>query len=126
MKTLPVKINNKEHMAYVQKIRGVLWVHLNGKTFTYKPIEKGFENSGGKAVVDPSVIIAPMPGKIIKVLKKVGEEISEGETVVVMEAMKMEYALTTATNVKIKKINCSEGGQVSVGDKLVEMEVLNG
>ncbi|MCJ8275616.1 MAG: acetyl-CoA carboxylase biotin carboxyl carrier protein subunit [Bdellovibrionales bacterium] len=125
MKTLTLEINGQEQTAYVEKLKGVLWVHMNGKTFTYKPEEVGGE-AGGQQVVDPSVISAPMPGKIIKVLKSVGDSVSEGETIVVMEAMKMEYTLTAAADVKIEKVNCSEGQQVSVGEKLVEMEVIDG
>ena len=66
-----------------------------------------------------------MPGKIIKVLKKSGDKVNAGETVVVMEAMKMEYNLATTALVKIEKVNCQEGQQVSLGDALVEMEVID-
>mgnify|MGYP003683436781 CR=1 FL=1 len=125
MKPLVLEINNTEHKAFVQKIKGVLWVHLNGKTFTYKPEEKGFSGSGGKPVVDPRFITAPMPGKIIKILKNTGDNVPEGETIVVMEAMKMEYTLVSSSVAKVLKINCEEGQQVSVGDKLVEMEVID-
>ena len=126
MKSLTLEINGTEYTGFVQKIKGELWVHLNGRTFSYKPEQKGFESSGANQAADPRFITAPMPGKIIKVINNVGDEVAEGETVVVMEAMKMEYTLTAAANVKVEKINCSEGQQVSLGDKLVEMEVLDG
>ena len=67
-----------------------------------------------------------MPGKIIKVFVKEGQAVSEGETIVAMEAMKMEYNLKSVQDMVVKSINCQEGQQVSLGDVLVDLEESNG
>ncbi len=55
---------------------------------------------------------------IVKYVKNVGEKVSEGETVVVLEAMKMENALPSPTNGTVKAINFSSGDSVKKGDVL--------
>jgi pyruvate carboxylase subunit B len=61
---------------------------------------------------------APMPGMIVKYLKNVGDKVSEGETLVVLEAMKMENALPSPANGTVKALNFSSGDTVKKGDVL--------
>jgi pyruvate carboxylase subunit B len=61
---------------------------------------------------------APMPGMIVKYVKNVGDKVKEGETVVVLEAMKMENALPAPTNGTVKAVNFSSGDTVKKGDVL--------
>jgi oxaloacetate decarboxylase alpha subunit/pyruvate carboxylase subunit B len=73
--------------------------------------EAGAE-AGGTAVT------APMPGMIVKYEKKIGDSVSQGETVVILEAMKMENALPAPAGGTIKRINFSSGDSVAKGDVL--------
>ncbi len=68
--------------------------------------------------VDGTPLTAPMPGMIVKYEKKVGDSVSEGETVVVLEAMKMENALPAPVGGTIKSINFGNGDSVAKGDAL--------
>ncbi|WP_319406358.1 pyruvate carboxylase subunit B [uncultured Desulfosarcina sp.] len=61
---------------------------------------------------------APMPGMIVKYDKKVGDEVSAGETVVILEAMKMENALSAPASGTVKAINYASGDSVAKGDVL--------
>lgn len=70
------------------------------------------------SVSDGTPLNAPMPGMIIKYNKKVGDTVAEGETVVVIEAMKMENALPSPASGKIKAINFSSGDSVAKGEVL--------
>lgn len=66
-------------------------------------------------------VAAPMPGLIVRLEKQVGDAVSEGDTVVVLEAMKMENALKAPSSGKIKAINCDTGDNVVKGALLVEI-----
>jgi biotin carboxyl carrier protein len=105
-----------------QMLRGQLWVHFEGRTFIYEsPAQKKFGRSGaGKA--KSGNLIAPMPGKITKLLKKSGDQVQSGEVVLVMEAMKMEYTLKADIGGKIQKINCQVGDQVALGKLLAQIQ----
>ena len=65
---------------------------------------------------------APMPGMVIKYEKNVGDLVNEGETVVVIEAMKMENALPSPASGVIKAVNYKSGDSVAKGDVLAVIE----
>ena len=71
------------------------------------------------ASVDGTPLLAPMPGMVVSYAKQVGDAVDEGETVVVLEAMKMENALPAPTDGTIKAINYSSGDSVAKGDVLL-------
>jgi pyruvate carboxylase subunit B len=65
------------------------------------------------AAVDGTPLTAPMPGMIVKYLKSVGDSVDKGETVVVLEAMKMENALPAPVGGTVKAVNFSTGDSVA-------------
>ncbi len=67
-------------------------------------------------------VAAPMPGMVIKYEKNPGDSVNEGETVVVIEAMKMENALPAPTSGVIKAIHFKSGDSVAKGEVLAEIE----
>jgi pyruvate carboxylase subunit B len=67
-------------------------------------------------------MVAPMPGMIVKFLKNVGDTVSKGEAVVVLEAMKMENALVAPCDGVIKAIKLSSGDTVAKGAVLCVIE----
>ncbi len=122
MKKLNLTIDGEEVEVLAQKMAGKVWLHYKGQTFAYTPKQNQKQGPAGGANQDPSQIVAPMPGKIIKIFVAEGDSVAEGETVVAMEAMKMEYNLKAMQNMKVKSIKCSEGAQVGLSDLLVELE----
>ena len=59
-----------------------------------------------------TIVKSPMPGLVLKILKNVGDNIVKGETVMILEAMKMENEIKSNVNGKIKEIFVSEGKPV--------------
>jgi 3-methylcrotonyl-CoA carboxylase alpha subunit len=74
------------------------------------------EGSGG------SVLRSPMPGTITKIYRKVGDVVKKGESVVAMEAMKMELVLKAEWDAKVVKLDVKEGEFVEASKVLVELE----
>jgi oxaloacetate decarboxylase alpha subunit/pyruvate carboxylase subunit B len=70
------------------------------------------------AVGDGTPLKAPMPGMIVRYEKNVGDTVKKGDTVVVLEAMKMENALPSPAGGTIKAINFSSGDSVAKNDVL--------
>ena len=62
-----------------------------------------------------------MPGLILRVEVKEGQLVKAGQTLVVMEAMKMENAVLAPHNGTVRKVLATEGASVSEGDVLVEV-----
>jgi len=69
-----------------------------------------------------SSLKAPLPGNIFKVLKKEGDEVKKGETIMIMEAMKMENNIQSEKDGKITSIKVKEGDVVLQNDVLAEIE----
>jgi biotin carboxyl carrier protein len=67
-------------------------------------------------------IIAPMPGKIVRILAPVGSEVEAGQAVLVIEAMKMQNELKSPKKGTVRKLNVSEGAAVEAGQALAEVE----
>jgi biotin carboxyl carrier protein len=67
-------------------------------------------------------VIAPMPGTVIRIDKKVGDEVKAGENVLILEAMKMENEISSPVSGTIAAINCTAGGTVAGGDVLFEVK----
>jgi biotin carboxyl carrier protein len=70
----------------------------------------------------PAPLLAPMPGLILRVAVQVGDAVEAGQSLVVMEAMKMENELRAATRGTVKSIPVEVGTAVEKGVVLVEME----
>jgi biotin carboxyl carrier protein len=67
-------------------------------------------------------IKAPMPGKVVRVLAGVGTPVEAGQSVLVIEAMKMQNELKAPKSGVVKKINVAEGAAVDAGQALAEVE----
>ena len=67
------------------------------------------------------VVTAPMPGKILRILVKEGEEVKTGQGLLTLEAMKMENEIPSPKDGVIKKILVKEGDTVDTGQALIEI-----
>jgi 3-methylcrotonyl-CoA carboxylase alpha subunit len=66
-------------------------------------------------------LAAPMPATVVKVLVKPGDRVAKGDTVILLEAMKMELPLRAAGDATVKAVHCREGELVQADVVLVEM-----
>ncbi len=78
------------------------------------PIPEKAEPTG-----DLGSVAAPMPGAILEVLVKVGDQVQVGDTVVKLEAMKMENDLVAPIAGVVTEVRVSKGSNVAVGEVLV-------
>lgn len=97
---------------------------VNGKVSVVKISDKydellknlGLENSSSKKVLE---LKAPMPGLVISISAKDGDTIAKGDTLLVLEAMKMENIIKSPTDGVIKKIHISKATAVEKNQLLI-------
>ena len=77
------------------------------------------QQRGAGELLDGAGIVAPMPGKVVKALVVEGDEVDEGQGVIVVEAMKMENELRAPASGTIKEIKVASGDSVEAGQMLV-------
>ena len=77
--------------------------------------------SAGAGSAGGSAVKAPLPGQVLSLKVKVGDSVTAGQTLLVMEAMKMENEVEATSAGTVKSINVGEGDTVSEGDVLVTL-----
>lgn len=112
-------------VAASTKQRDAINVELRGNNFAVQLVDpkrlRGQQSSG--AHDDGSVrIVAPMPGKIVRLLVDVGAQVEAGAGIVVVEAMKMQNEMKSPKAGVVTSLNASPGATVNAGDVLAEIE----
>ena len=102
-------------------------VHLDGLTIPVqiRPAGSlGRQKKDGPAAhaVGPQRLIAPMPGKVVRVLVKPGDDVKARQGLVVVEAMKMENELRAARDGRVRDVAVAEGQSVDAGAVLLIVE----
>ncbi len=77
---------------------------------------------GGGSLSASDSMISEMPGKIVKVFVKPGQDVKAGDPLLIMEAMKMENEMRAAHDAKIKTIHVKEGENVETNTQLISFE----
>jgi len=78
--------------------------------------------SGGASAAGPRTVKAPMPGRVVRVLVAVGDEVAEQQGVVAIEAMKMQNELKSPKAGRVVRVAIAVGDTVGAGDVLVVIE----
>lgn len=142
MKKFSFKIKGRQYDVDVQEyedniakieVNGTVYeieVEGNKKVVSKTPtlVRKRVETKPGDAKIKSTsgggknTIKAPLPGNIIKINVKVGDTVKAGDTIMVMEAMKMENNIQADANGVVSNIKVATGDAVMQDDVLVEME----
>ena len=110
-------------VAFVQRPDGETLVYVDGHAVTTR--RAGLIRSVGGASngrVGPQPIVAPMPGRILKVLVKTGETVAARQGLIVVEAMKMENELRSPKAGTVAEVRVTEGMSVEANAVLVVVE----
>ena len=100
-------------------------VLIGGRRFAFEVNDprslQGRRCAGGGAA-GPRAVKAPMPGRVVRVLVAVGDEVAEQQGVIVIEAMKMQNELKSPKAGKVVRVTVAVGDTVGAGDVLVVVE----
>lgn len=100
-------------------------VKISGNTYDIRLFDpKKLRGTGSNdAHSDGLVVIkTAMPGKVVRIVKNAGDEVAKGESVLVVEAMKMQNELKSQKDGVVKELKVTEGQTVSAGDILAIIE----
>ena len=117
---LNLLIDGERVTAYISSDNAKRWITINGRT-TLLTKSTGTKRSGGKS--DHSgELTAPMPGQVRAVNVSEGEVVAKGQTLMVLEAMKMEIRIQASADGKVKKLFVKQGQSVEREQRLIEIE----
>jgi len=77
--------------------------------------------SGGRGGAEADTLVTPMPAKVVRVNVAAGDAVTEGQTLVVVESMKMELGLTAPRDGVVATVNAEVGVMVAAGSMLVAL-----
>lgn len=112
-------VDGQRVVAHVSSDGAKRWVTVDGQTSMLT------KTSGAKQGVrhdHAGGLIAPMPGQIRSVSVSVGEAVKKGQTLLTMEAMKMEIRIQALTDGVVKSVSVAQGQTVEREQILIEME----
>jgi biotin carboxyl carrier protein len=136
MKKFRVEVDGEEYIVNVEEIGSEDTSHKNtavvtkNRTASNKPaaqakaVETDVEESEMAPPPDTGEgdVLAPMPGSILEINVKKGEAVEKGDTLIVLEAMKMENEITAAQSGTVKEIRARVGKSVDAEDVLMVIE----
>ena len=114
-------IDGQRLTAYVSSDGTKRWVTINGQTIVLTKSAAGAKRGGG-GHDHASELAAPMPGLVRSVNVEQGESVSKGQTLLVLEAMKMEIRIHAPREGVIKKLLVKQGQTVEREQVLIEIE----
>jgi len=112
-------IDGRRYPIYGTRRKESILVSVGPASFEFKPAE-GLARRRARGLAAAEVI-APMPGKVLKVLVRDGDLVEAGQPLVVIEAMKMETTLAAESAAIVKQVRVEEGQTVDHGDVLIEL-----
>ncbi|NOY11534.1 MAG: biotin/lipoyl-binding protein [Archaeoglobi archaeon] len=130
MKKFKVTLSGNVYYAEVEKVSNALYkVKVDDKVVEVEVEEEVIKSVKGVPSYRPEsvdlgqkVVKAMLPGTIIKILVSPGDDVKAGETLLILEAMKMENEIVSPSSGKVKEVRVSEGQRVETGDVLVVLE----
>jgi biotin carboxyl carrier protein len=111
----------RSEIVYVAGSASDRWAFWNGRVFRAGPLStERIRRRAPRHDVAQS-LTAPMPATVIKVLVEAGSRVRKGDTVVILEAMKMELPIRAAADAVVQAVLCKEGELVQPDSVLVEL-----
>jgi len=118
-----MRIDGASHVAAVtERADGELTVQVAGELHTVRVEEAArhaIRTRGGAAGAQGQTLKAPLPGKITLVAVRPGDAVNRGDTLLVIEAMKMENELKAAAAGTVSEVHVAPGQAVNPGDVLL-------
>ena len=116
-----ILLNGRSYDVLVESAPQHLIVTVQGHRFEIEVIDprRWSRQAGGRRGEGVENVIAPMPGKVVRVLAAVGDAVSAGQGLLVVEAMKMQNEMKASRPGRVLSMAAREGATVVAGDVLV-------
>lgn len=120
---LLIKLGNSVVPAFVHREGEVYFCWVAGETYRFCGLDQDAgQELSAHADDGEAALIAPMPGKVVKVLVKAGDEVKRGTKLMIIESMKMETEISAPGDGRVFAVKYGEGDVFREGEVLVEME----
>jgi biotin carboxyl carrier protein len=121
---LSLRIGNRAYEVKSERIANDLYLSVGSTRFAAEVRDPRSLRGRSRTQDDrgPRKIVAPMPGKVVRLLVREGDEVESGAGLAVVEAMKMQNEIKSPKKGTVQKILVGEGAAVNAGDVLLIVE----
>ncbi|MGC8855863.1 MAG: biotin/lipoyl-containing protein [Anaerolineae bacterium] len=117
---LVLQVEGQRRVVHVSLQRAKRWVTVDGQTFLLVPAAK--RPAGGPGQERASRLVAPMPGQVRSVNVQQGETVNKGQTLLVLEAMKMEIRIQAPAEGVVSQLLVRQGQTVEREQTLIHFQ----
>jgi 3-methylcrotonyl-CoA carboxylase alpha subunit len=114
-----VTIDGRAHRVRVASAGGLVWVHAGGRAWTVEPLEPA--EAAARAHASSDTLLAAMPGTVIAVAAEPGAAVAAGETIMVIESMKLETTVAAPRDGVVAEIGFGVGAAFDKGAVLARL-----
>jgi biotin carboxyl carrier protein len=114
--------DDRASIAWTAVSGGVRWVCVDGRVYQLAAERPETKTRARRHAGGHSSLSAPMPATVRRVLVGIGQAVKAGDTLIILEAMKMELPVRAATPGTVRVLSCREGELVQPGATLVEID----
>ncbi len=113
----------QQFVAYGASDGSTRYVHVGGQQYTLTVPDSSTKRR--RASASGGDLTAQMPGQVVDVLVREGDMVQAGQTLLILEAMKMEIRVTAPSDGRVRRLPVEKGAVVERGQPLIELEPAN-
>lgn len=114
-----VEINEGQSLVGIATERDATWVFAHGIVARIASVSETRGSARKRGAQD---VMSPMPATVVAINAVPGQAVTEGETIIVLEAMKMELPIKAPRSGVVKAVHCAKGDLVQPGVNLLELD----
>ncbi len=123
MEFFETEIKGKHYKVLKEKVGSTVWLSFGGWSFKQDlPIGKRLKSKTSSTGGNSKEIRSPMPGQLIKLNVKAGDKIKAGQTLAVLEAMKMEHSLKANIDAVVDSVMFREKDSLQMDDLIIKLK----
>lgn len=122
---LSLIVDGKAFTIYFAEANGKKYFSVGGEQFCIQEAKAESVRAGeadSTALKEAPTVCSPMPGKVVKIFVKEGDEVEKGQGLVIVEAMKMENEIRSPIKGRVEKVNFKPGDLVDVSQSILDIK----
>jgi biotin carboxyl carrier protein len=119
--TLSLLLDGQSYEVHIAELGGVLKLQTGSKEFTAEVVDPRAWRGrwhGALEAAGRQQVLAPMPGKVVRILVQAGNKVEAGQGLLVVEAMKMQNEICSPKGGTVERLHVKEGQPVNAGEVL--------